>query len=137
MSYVYESKEGSRFIDIINQETQEILDFHILQHMVESDDPYREFGGSCWYIRAFTNEWITRDIARAILRGLTDRGFCVYERGLFNEDGRIAGSGYGITSKGVEYYKRLCPILEKINTIADERAKDGNDSFVKVDIEDL
>ncbi|QFT81199.1 hypothetical protein FIU89_11315 [Roseovarius sp. THAF27] len=46
---------------------------------------------------------LSRDIVRAICRDLTNRGFARYQRGLFTEDGIPAGSGYGITRRGLAY----------------------------------
>lgn len=51
--------------------------------------------------------FLSRDMTRAICRDLTDRGFAQYARGLFNEDGVPAGSGYGITPRGLAYLTAL------------------------------
>mgnify|MGYP005830785413 CR=1 FL=1 len=90
---------------------QAFLDRHVIQQMAES---YGSFGPleTCWGLSWFTNDWITKDMARALLRDLTDRGFCYFSRGLFNEDGQVAGAGYGLTKKGLEYYDQLCPKAE-------------------------
>ena len=84
------------------------LDGHIIQRMAEM---YGSFGPieTCWHIRCFVNEWITYDIARATLRSLTDRGYCRYSKGLFTEDGEVAGAGYGLTEKGLKYYDEPFP----------------------------
>jgi hypothetical protein len=85
---------------------QKALDRHVVQYMAEaagSFGPTETF----WRISRFTNEWITREMARAILRNLTDRGFCEYRQGLFTEDGEAAGAGYGLTRKGLVYYEQL------------------------------
>ncbi len=81
---------------------QAFLDRHVLQYMDECvpDD-------FCCYLASLTNEWITKDMARGIVRSLTDRGFCRYESGLFTEDGEVAGSGYGITRQGREHLRTL------------------------------
>lgn len=86
------------------------LDRHFVQHMAECGG-YSSPCEWCFPLACFTNEWITRDMARAVLRSLTDRGYCQYRRGLFNEDGEVAGSGYGLTQKGVDYYQELCPLV--------------------------
>lgn len=52
---------------------------------------------------------ITRDIAGALLRDLTNRGLARFQSGLWTEDGEPAGSGYGITPKGLRY---LCALEE-------------------------
>lgn len=87
------------------------LDKHIIQQMAESGDSFGPLE-TCWGIAWFTNDWITRDMARALLRDLTDRGHCNYKRGLFTEDGQVAGAGYGLTKSGLDYYHRLCPKTE-------------------------
>lgn len=40
------------------------------------------------------------ELARGALRALVARGFVKHQRGLFNDDGNVAGSGYGITPAG-------------------------------------
>jgi hypothetical protein len=87
-------------------EIQKALDRHVVQYMAEASG---SFGPTetFWRIRRFTNEWITKEMARAILRSLTDRGFCEYRRGLFTEDGEVAGAGYGLTRQGLVYYEQL------------------------------
>lgn len=86
---------------------QSFLDRHIIQDMAESGGSFGPLE-TCWGISAFVNEWLTRDMVRAILRSLTDRGYCYYARGLFTEGGEVAGAGYGLTAKGLDYYNRLC-----------------------------
>jgi hypothetical protein len=46
---------------------------------------------------------IPREMVRAICRDLTDRGMVRFRRGLFTEDGEVAGSGYGLTRKGLHH----------------------------------
>lgn len=87
---------------------QRFLDRHVIQQMVECGGPFGPLE-TCWHIKRFKNEWITYDMARGILRSLTDRGYCYYQRGLFTEDGYTAGAGYGLTLKGLTYYQNLCP----------------------------
>lgn len=88
-------------------EVQEFLDRHVVQYMVESGGAFGPLD-TCWHIRNFVNEWVTADMARAILRGLTDRGYCHYARGLFTEEGTVLGAGYGLTQTGLDYYNQLC-----------------------------
>lgn len=89
---------------------QEALDWHFLQYMAEMS-PWKPShdGRPQWFfaIRHFTNEWLDRDTCAAYLRNLTRRGLCRYSRGLMGEDGELAGSGYGITSLGIERYRHL------------------------------
>lgn len=55
----------------------------------------------------FENEWITKDMVRAVMRKLRDRGFVDYNRSLFDDDGKVAGSGYQLTKAGVLYLANL------------------------------
>lgn len=85
---------------------RDTLDYEILSSITWGDAP---FGITETYYRLsmFEGDYITRDMARALLRNLTDRGYCRFRRGLFTEDGEVAGSGYGITGKGIEHLKEL------------------------------
>ena len=87
-------------------EVQRFLDRHVLQYMAECSSTFGPLE-TAFGFRSFTNDWVTTDMVRAICRSLTDRGFCVYRRGLFTEDGEVAGSGYGITEKGLKYLETL------------------------------
>lgn len=87
---------------------QRKLDRHVLQVMEECRNT--EYGREeyAFPLRCFVvDPWITRDMARAICRSLTDRGFAFYMRGLFNDDGQPQGSGYGITNAGAAYLDEL------------------------------
>ena len=75
-------------------DVKDFLDLHILAYMGD----WYAYGLSC-----FTNEWINKDMAGAICRDLRNRGYVTFERGLFNEDGEVAGSGYAITKAGKKY----------------------------------
>ena len=84
------------------------LDKHIIQKMAERSGTFGPTE-TAYGMRTFVNEWITYDMARAILRDLWGRGLCFYAKGLMTEDGEVAGAGYGLTKKGLEYYDELCP----------------------------
>lgn len=98
-------------MDITYPAVQAALDRHVIQQMAESGGSFGPLE-TCWGLSWFTNDWITKDMARALLRNLTDRGFCYFSRGLFDEDGQVAGAGYGLTKKGLDYYEELCPKAE-------------------------
>lgn len=49
------------------------------------------------YINPIRGPLTTHNMARSILLGLTDGGLSKYKRGLFNDEGMTAGSGYAIT----------------------------------------
>ena len=86
---------------------QRFLDQHVLQHMEESRDHGWGRSEYAFHLGCFVNEWITRDMARAICRSLTDRGYAFYMRGLWSEDGMPGGAGYGITDKGADYLETI------------------------------
>ena len=88
-------------------EVQKFLDRHVLQHMEEMRDGGYGRSEYAFHLRAFVNDWITHEMARAICRSLTDRGHCFYTRGLWSEDGMPGGAGYGITNKGAAYLEAL------------------------------
>ncbi len=48
---------------------------------------------------------IPRELCRAVIRGLIDKGLAQYHRGLWTEDGMPAGAGYRITDEG----RKLAP----------------------------
>jgi len=43
---------------------------------------------------------IPREYARIALRRLVDQGYAKFSKGLFTEDGHVAGAGYSITDAG-------------------------------------
>ena len=44
---------------------------------------------------------VDKEAARFACRRLRDKGLAIYGRGLFTEDGMVAGSGYALTPEGV------------------------------------
>lgn len=87
-------------------EVQRFLDRHVLQYMEEMRSGWGR-GEVAFGLRCFTNDWITKDMARAICRSLTDRGYAFYMRGLWTEEGMPGGAGYGITDRGAVYLAEL------------------------------
>lgn len=92
---------------------QRFLDRYVLREMADSTPSGYTSSEWAFPLRHFVNDWITKDMARAICRSLTDRGFATYRRGLFNDDGEVGGAGYGITDKGVAYLAELNSNIEK------------------------
>jgi len=87
-------------------EARVFFDRHILSVMIEGEAPF----GRCetfYRLKHFTTEWMPKEVARGFLRDLTERGYCQYRNGLFTEDGEVAGSGYGVTERGVDYYREI------------------------------
>jgi hypothetical protein len=94
-------------------EIQRALDRRILQYMEECRPSSYDRHGFAFQLNCFVQEpEITKDMARAVCRSLTDRGYAFYMSGLFTEDGEVAGAGYGITDKGAEYLKTLFDATE-------------------------
>ncbi|KIC36523.1 hypothetical protein [Leisingera sp. ANG-M7] len=89
------------------ENARRMFDRHILECIVEKGNAAFGATETFYGLAFFMNDWVSKDLARALLRDLTDRGFCHFHRGLFNDDGEPAGSGYGITEKGLEYYQEL------------------------------
>lgn len=58
----------------------------------------------CVYFRVIAEETeLTEHQVRRSVRALARKGLAVYERGLFDEDGMVAGSGYFCTDAGNEF----------------------------------
>lgn len=93
-------------MDATYQAVRAFLDRHVLQYCADHGAG-TDFDWLAFHLRCFENEWITKDMARAICRDLRDRGYMRFERGLFTEDGETAGSGYRITTAGREYLATL------------------------------
>ena len=50
---------------------------------------------------------LEKRLVRRTVRALARKGLAQYERGLFNEDGETAGSGYSLTKEGYERLKEM------------------------------
>jgi hypothetical protein len=78
---------------------EQCLELAVLAALAEAD------GGDGFYFlslaRVAGNTGLSRDLSRALLRSLTDQGLATYARGLFTDDGEVAGAGYGITRSGM------------------------------------
>jgi hypothetical protein len=81
------------------------LEMCVLKHMAGKDAPFG-ITETYYFFRAFDDLKIPKDMLRALLRGLTDKGFCRYRAGLFTEDGITAGAGYAITGCGLSQLKK-------------------------------
>lgn len=87
---------------------QKCLDRYILQIMEDHRDTSYGREEYAFHLRIFVSDpWITKDMARAVCRSLTDRGYAFYMRGLMTQDGMMGGAGYGITDKGAAYLQTL------------------------------
>ncbi len=50
---------------------------------------------------------LPKNKVRVYVRALARKGLAEYQRGLFDDDGFIAGSGHAITKQGIEFLKAL------------------------------
>ena len=77
-----------------------ILERTVLAELAEA----RRCNGEFCFVRIAKIEEATGlgpELIRAILRQLVDQGLAEYRRGLFTEDGEVAGSGYAATLAGM------------------------------------
>lgn len=56
--------------------------------------------GYLGFSRLVRDTTIPKEVVRAIVRGLTDKGLAQYGRGLSSDEGEFAGAGYAITEAG-------------------------------------
>jgi hypothetical protein len=49
---------------------------------------------------------LDRETARFVCRRLRDKGLAIYARGLFTEDGEVAGAGYALSPAGRELLQK-------------------------------
>ena len=80
------------------------IDLHVLSVAFRSYVPDFGICETFFSLCAFETPDLPREMVRGVLRDLTDRGLCHYKSGLFTDDGRPAGSGYGLTRKGLVFY---------------------------------
>lgn len=80
----------------------DVLGIFVLRKLDEVSRRHTEFDWMACNFRTFEDMGIPRPIVRGILQELRNRGFVAFERGLWDEDGQPAGSGYRILDKGRE-----------------------------------
>lgn len=68
----------------------------------------------CIYFRTIVEKtgMELKDVRRSV-RALARKGFAEFTRGLFDDDGMVAGSGYCCTREGAEFLKRIRESEEK------------------------
>ena len=94
-------------------------------------DGYNE---SSFYFRGVAQEsGLPLKIVRRIVRSLARKGLAEYNRGLFNDDGQVAGSGYGCTRAGYEYAKERNEKLftEAAAIVVSHKKVVGTTSFIQ------
>lgn len=69
--------------------------------------------GLCFNYRGLENLTnLDRKVLKPMLLDLRNKGYVVFEKGLVNDEGEFAGSGYGLTKKG-EATAHPCDICGK------------------------
>lgn len=76
----------------------------ILERLIEDEE-------CAYYFKSLTGDGMDIKAVRGACRSLARKGLAEYHRGLFNDDGMAAGSGYGITAEGMAFIQPcdLCP----------------------------
>lgn len=69
-------------------------------------------GLDSYYCFSFSAIPLPRSRARAACRRLAQLGLARFERGLVTDDGELAGSGYGITDRGVHMMRGIHAMRE-------------------------
>jgi len=69
---------------------------------------YYDADANCMYFRGVVEQTKLelKEVRRAV-RSLARKGLAQFERGLFDDDGQVAGSGYRCTLEGVNFLERL------------------------------
>lgn len=68
---------------------------------VLAENFYDDSEWSAWYMHGIVTETkLELSQVRRAVRSLARKGLAAYERGLFNDDGQVAGSGYRATQAG-------------------------------------
>lgn len=92
-----------------------------------SDDEWH-----AWYLRDLVTE-TKLEIAqvRRACRSLAKKGYAKYERGLFNEDGEVAGSGYRATLAGAALMHPcdICGDYISYDYYVDEKGQYSNELY--------
>lgn len=67
------------------------IEFRILEHFVELDEDY------CYgYDEFVVATGLSKEELKPAMKSLREKGFVEYHRGLINDDGETAGSGFGL-----------------------------------------
>lgn len=69
------------------------------------DSAYGEEGYGVYFRTIVTGTGLRLDQVRRSVRALARKGLVELNRGLFTDDGMIAGSGYGLTREGIRWVK--------------------------------
>jgi len=95
----------------------------VLKSLDEVTDTWGEVCVSFSYIAGDGNRLSTKEV-RIACRSLRKRGFADFYRGLMNEDGEVAGSGYCITREGQLFLRPCIDCKTRISDMVDGRCQD-------------
>ncbi|WP_319568358.1 hypothetical protein [Cohaesibacter marisflavi] len=81
------------------------LERHVLRLLADAYESNQDF---CYCtLKTLVTTEINREIIRAILIDLRKDDLATYAKGLWTDDGELAGSGYAITPEGRDYLRAL------------------------------
>lgn len=76
-----------------------------LKRMVEFTDGEE---GACIRMKGLAEaEALTYSQVRRAVRALARKGYAEFHRGLMDDEGKVAGSGYAVTEKGFELVRKI------------------------------
>lgn len=69
---------------------------------------YYHGSGYCVFFREISRKSkLTKHQTRRAIRSLARKGLAEYHRGLFDDDGKVCGSGYCCTVAGIELFREM------------------------------
>lgn len=102
MTRGFTSEDRNRTAEALGgQASLNVLGIFILRRLDEVSHG-SEFEWVACNFHAFEGLGMPREVVRGILRAMAEKGLVACERGLWDEEGRPAGSGYRILAKGRE-----------------------------------
>lgn len=82
------------------------LEEAVLRYFIENGYHENSHGYDWWAVSSKVFPPEDREVAKAVMRNLVDKGEAAVGRGLVNEDdGLLMGSGWYITKKGMERFE--------------------------------
>ncbi len=83
-----------------------------------------EHDANCMYMRFIAKETkLTLVQVRRSVRSLARKGLAAYERGLFDDDGKVAGSGYRATLEGAMMFNACIDCKDALADMVDGRCE--------------
>ena len=88
------------------------IEMAVLKTLNECSD-HSDYGQAFYTWKIAEDSGITKEYARVALLSLRNRGLVIWQSGLFNDEGKTAGSGYAITNQGQKYLALADEIMVK------------------------